>query len=201
MYTPSYDYLEHHGILGQKWGIRRYQNSDGTLTTEGKERYNPNRIKKDLKKVEKAGYFNKSKTFARTKTARQIYKDNKKELQTLKKQASDVAAKWEELYEKEMKKHYGEKHEDYEWEEISRNAEKAVDKLLGANVKSANMAYINKCKEAAKNVMGDLYDTPIGKLNGKDITVDHFISSALDQTMDDMFMRDLVKGETMYDNY
>ena len=33
-------YLSHHGILGQKWGVRRYQNSDGTLTTAGKLRYN-----------------------------------------------------------------------------------------------------------------------------------------------------------------
>ena len=31
--------LYHYGILGQKWGIRRYQNSDGTLTAEGKIRY------------------------------------------------------------------------------------------------------------------------------------------------------------------
>ena len=33
------DYLEHHGILGQRWGVRRYQNSDGSLTSEGKKRY------------------------------------------------------------------------------------------------------------------------------------------------------------------
>lgn len=32
-------YLEHHGIKGMKWGIRRFQNEDGTLTPEGKERY------------------------------------------------------------------------------------------------------------------------------------------------------------------
>lgn len=32
-------YLEHHGILGMKWGIRRYQNKDGTLTEAGKQRY------------------------------------------------------------------------------------------------------------------------------------------------------------------
>jgi outer membrane lipoprotein SlyB len=37
---PSYsDYLAHHGILGMHWGIRRYQNKDGSLTTEGKKRY------------------------------------------------------------------------------------------------------------------------------------------------------------------
>lgn len=31
--------LAHHGIKGQKWGVRRYQNSDGSLTNLGKQRY------------------------------------------------------------------------------------------------------------------------------------------------------------------
>lgn len=33
------DFLEHHGILGQKWGVRRFQNEDGSLTAAGRERY------------------------------------------------------------------------------------------------------------------------------------------------------------------
>lgn len=32
-------YLAHHGIKGQKWGIRRFQEEDGTLTAEGRKRY------------------------------------------------------------------------------------------------------------------------------------------------------------------
>ena len=32
-------YLAHHGILGMKWGVRRYQNPDGSLTPAGKRKY------------------------------------------------------------------------------------------------------------------------------------------------------------------
>lgn len=32
------NYLSHHGIKGQKWGVRRFQNKDGSLTAAGKKR-------------------------------------------------------------------------------------------------------------------------------------------------------------------
>jgi hypothetical protein len=46
--------LYHHGVKGQKWGVRRYQNADGSLTAEGKRRYIKlynNTFKGDYKKV------------------------------------------------------------------------------------------------------------------------------------------------------
>lgn len=33
------DYLMHYGVKGMKWGVRRFQNKDGSLTEEGAERY------------------------------------------------------------------------------------------------------------------------------------------------------------------
>lgn len=41
--------LYHHGILGQKWGVRRFQNEDGTLTAAGKRRYET----KEQRKIDK----------------------------------------------------------------------------------------------------------------------------------------------------
>lgn len=46
-----YNELYHHGITGMKWGVRRYQNKDGSLTNAGKRRYG---TKANFEKVQAA---------------------------------------------------------------------------------------------------------------------------------------------------
>jgi hypothetical protein len=52
----SEEELYHYGIKGQKWGVRRYQNKDGSLTDAGKKRYDdgPPQSKKERKALKKA---------------------------------------------------------------------------------------------------------------------------------------------------
>lgn len=46
--------LQHWGILGMKWGVRRYQNKDGSLTNAGKKRLSRKQLKQRAKNLEKA---------------------------------------------------------------------------------------------------------------------------------------------------
>lgn len=60
-------YLSHHGVLGQKWGVHRYQNQNGSLTYAGKQRVKDHKTKTAYKSA-----MNKIKNGADAKKYRDI---------------------------------------------------------------------------------------------------------------------------------
>lgn len=75
------NFIEHHGILNMKWGRRRYQNPDGTLTPEGKIRYSREKRKqaaKNLKKARKVREANKKKEMKLAKEKAKVEKKKAK---------------------------------------------------------------------------------------------------------------------------
>lgn len=60
--TSDNDYLVHHGITGMKWGVRRYQNEDGSLTDKGKLKYYKT-SKGKFKKINRRSNYKKSEAY------------------------------------------------------------------------------------------------------------------------------------------
>lgn len=123
----SQDYLMHYGVKGMKWGVRRYQNADGSLTSAGQRRL--------YKKVKRAKSDNKRRELIRQHLNSEYANDRNKALQDFRnqvKKTADYDVKMDievdkladkmakPIYEKELKK----------WKEsIGEPSEKDKDKL------------------------------------------------------------------------
>ena len=95
------DELYHHGILGQRWGIRRYQKKDGSLTPAGLKRYGSEANFKKVQRAEATAKKEAEKAKYRAKTEAEIAKINKKyKINKPDKKKEEIKTK-EEIKEKE----------------------------------------------------------------------------------------------------
>lgn len=89
------DYISHFGVKGMKWGIRRYQNRDGSLTPEGRKRYGrseDSEVVRGLRKKPVSAMSNQElETVIRRMNLERQYRDLKSsEINSGKKKAKEV---------------------------------------------------------------------------------------------------------------
>lgn len=94
--------LSHHGIKGQRWGVRRYQNKDGTRTAAGKAR-DDRRVLKKGHVVSRVHLQNKDKIYDNKKYVSTNDEDHKKWVGYF---GNEYAHRWRPIYEQkyELKK-------------------------------------------------------------------------------------------------
>ncbi len=128
MWEYDYSTLCHHGILGQKWGVRRFQNPDGTLTPAGKKRY-----AKDLGyREDEYGNYTKKVNSSHSKEAEVYFDKNNGN-----KDIYEICKKYETNYDK-YEKQYREDIANI----LSKNEGKNVNEIINKIGKEYSSIYV-----------------------------------------------------------
>ena len=79
------EFLEHHGVKGQKWGIRRFQNKDGSLTPAGKKRYGDDSGSEKSSPAQKRSFFGRksSGSSSSSKSSKDHTEEKKKDVSSM----------------------------------------------------------------------------------------------------------------------
>lgn len=185
---PENSELYHHGIKGQRWGIRRFQNPDGTLTGAGRKKrglidqikYNRKMKKVRRAKVEKAKAQQKAKeeqaerlrkmSAERKERAEVIKTGNAKDIQKFQHKMSDKE------YEKALQRvKYNQVLSDYASEQARAKSEKIQSRL---NVVMSTARTVSDIAASAANVYSSLEKVGIIKHPEKETTLQKLQKSA-----------------------
>ena len=133
--------LMHYGIKGQKWGVRRFQNEDGTLTPAGRKKYRQE-IKAENKKAFEYGRDATVAANAATYARNQQIKSRKKLDKALAKDPEMLKKSTQKKYKRSLADIKSEKEMEKYAKETEARAKKHCDSLIkkygSENVKALN---------------------------------------------------------------
>ena len=138
--------LTHHGIKGQKWGVRRFQNEDMTWTAAGKERYGDGNVA-DAKSAYKAAKKAYNKSFNKAYYHNHPFSFSKKKRE-------ESQERWNDAYDKAQK--LGEAKRVYKTAKKNAAQNKKADrKAIKAEKKATRLARIYELNEHTYTRLGN----------------------------------------------
>lgn len=161
--------LIHHGIKGQKWGVRRYQNKDGSLTPSGRKRVaklESQYMALTGRKIKNQSAKQKPKTIEeRTKElqSQKAYLQTQKDILDLNRQIASLKPETRSAGRKFIEKNapvIGK----IVWDSVGKNTvQKVIDKKLGLDKKSASEKLAQQAKDLENMYKVKDYKSKLGK--------------------------------------